>query len=61
MRISKLFIDRQAADHPVTRSIQARLAVPSELVQNARQVHEAVASTPDPIQSGKEILYLTRN
>ena len=61
MRISKLFIDRQVADHPVTRSIQARLAVPSESVQNARQVHEAIASTPDPVRSGKEILYLTRN
>lgn len=61
MRISKLFINQQIADHPLARSIRARLDVPSEYVQNARQVHAAVASTPDPVQSGKEILYLTRN
>ncbi len=61
MHISKLFINRQVADYPLTRSIQARLNVPSEFVQNARQVHDAVASAADPVQSGKEILYLTRN
>lgn len=61
MRISKLFIDQQVADHPLTRSIQACLNVPSESVQNARQVHAVVASAPDPVKSGKEILYLTRN
>ncbi|MDJ0986400.1 MAG: DNA photolyase [Desulfobacterales bacterium] len=61
MRISKLFIDQQVSDHPLTRSIQARLKAPVEIVQNARQVHAAVASAPDPIQSGKEILYLSRN
>ncbi len=61
MRISKLFIDRQVADHPLTQSIQARLDVPTIIVQDARQVHEMVASTADPVQSGKEILYLSRN
>ena len=61
MRISKLFIDRQVADHPLTRSIQARLDVPCESVQSSKEVHDAVASAPDPVKSGKEVLYLTRN
>lgn len=61
MGIAKLFIDRQVAGHPLTQSIQARLNVPVVTVQSAREVHEAVASTPDPVQSGKEILFLTRN
>jgi spore photoproduct lyase len=61
MQISKLFINRQVADHPMTRSIQSRLKLPSEQVQNAQQVYEAISSAPDPVQRGKETLYLTRN
>ncbi|MGD2185473.1 MAG: DNA photolyase [Desulfobacterales bacterium] len=61
MRISKLFIDRQVAGHPITRSIQSRLKLASEEVQNAQQVYEVVSSAADPIQRGKETLYLTRN
>jgi spore photoproduct lyase len=61
MRISKLFINLQIADHPVTRSIRSRLKLPAETVQNSRQVYEAVSSAPDPVQQGKETLYLTRN
>jgi spore photoproduct lyase len=61
MRISKLFINRQVADHPITRSIQSRLKLPPETVSNAQQAYEAVSSAPDPVQQGKETLYLTRN
>jgi spore photoproduct lyase len=61
MRIAKLFIDRQVADHPTTRSIQARLNVPSELIQNAQEAYTAISRAADPVQKGKEILYLTRN
>jgi spore photoproduct lyase len=61
MRISKLFINRQVADHPMTRSIQSRLKLPAETVQNAQQVYETVSSAPDPVRQGKETLYLTRN
>ncbi|MEJ2221640.1 MAG: DNA photolyase [Desulfobacterales bacterium] len=61
MQISKLFIDRQVADHPVTRSIQSRLQLPAETVRNARQVYEAVSAARDPVRQGKETLYLTRN
>jgi DNA repair photolyase len=61
MEISKLFIDRQVADHPVTQSIQFRLKLPFDVVQTAQQVYEIVSSAADPVQRGKEFLYLTRN
>jgi spore photoproduct lyase len=61
MRISKLFINRQVAEHPMTRSIQSRLKLTAKTVQNAQQVYEAVSSAPDPVRQGKETLYLTRN
>jgi len=61
MQISKLFIDRQVADHPMTQSIKARLKLPFETVKDAQQVYEAVLSASDPVQQGKETLYLTRN
>jgi spore photoproduct lyase len=61
MRISKLFIDKQVAGHPAARSICLRLKVPSEIVASASQVYEAVSAAADPVQRGKEILYLTRN
>ena len=61
MRISKLFINREVADHPTTRSIQSRLNVPSESVQNSQQVYATISRAADPVQQGKEILYLTRN
>ncbi len=61
MQISKLFIDRQVAGHPTTRSIQSRLKLPSETVKSAQQVYETILSASDPVQQGKETLYLTRN
>ena len=61
MRISKLFIDKQVADHPTAQSIRSRLGVPAEIAEGARQVYEAVSAAADPVKRGKEILYLTRN
>jgi spore photoproduct lyase len=61
MRISRLFINRQVADHPMTRTIQSRFRMPGETVRDAQQVYQAVLSAPDPVKQGKETLYLTRN
>lgn len=61
MRISKLFIDKQVIDHPTARSIRLRLNVPTDIVESAGQVYEAVSAAADPVQRGKETLYLTRN
>lgn len=61
MTLTTLYIDQQIADNPTTRSIQARLNVPTEIVQRPQQVYEAISSAADPVQQGKKILYLTRN
>lgn len=61
MRISKLFINRQVAEHPITQSVMSHLDLPPEVVRNTRQVYEAISATPDPVRQGKETLYLTRN
>jgi spore photoproduct lyase len=61
MRVTKLFIDRQVVDQPEVRSIRLQLKVPSEIVDSAGQVYAAVSRAADPVQKGKEILYLTRN
>jgi spore photoproduct lyase len=61
MRISKLFIDKQVADHPTARSIRSRMDVPAEIVESAGRVYQEVSAAEDPVKRGKEILYLTRN
>ena len=61
MSISKLYIDHNVADFPQVISIQSRLNVPSAIVHDTREVFESVSSADDPVQKGKEILFLTRN
>ncbi len=59
--ISKIYIDRQVAETPETLAVQSRLNAPCELVDDAGSVFEAVSSADDPVQKGKEVLFLTRN
>ena len=61
MQISKLLIDKQVVNHPTVQSIRLRLNVPTEIVESAGQVYDAVSAASDPVKRGKEILYLTRN
>ncbi len=61
MPILKLFIDKHVIDSPQTISIQSRLNVPFEIVQDAREVFESVSCADDPVQKGKETLFLTAN
>lgn len=61
MALTKFFIDRQAADSPQALAIQSRLRLPSEIVDDARDVYDYVSSADDPVQKGKETLFLTRN
>ena len=61
MSISKLFIDHDVADLPQVISIGSRLNAPSAIVHDTREVFEHVLSADDPVQKGKEILFLTRN
>ncbi|MBW2569246.1 MAG: DNA photolyase [Deltaproteobacteria bacterium] len=61
MPILKLYIDRKVADLPGVVSMKSRFNLPFSIVQNAREVFEAVSSADDPVQKGKEVLFLTQN
>lgn len=60
-RLSSLYIDQQAEDIPRCFAIRSRLDMPSVTVQDAGKVFEVVSSADDPVQKGKETLFLTRN
>lgn len=61
MSITRLYIDREVVDRPNVAAIQSRLNVPAVIVRDAREVYDAVMAHTDPVQRGKEVLYLTRN
>lgn len=61
MPLLKLYIDQEVADSPEVASIKSRLNLPSETVQDAREVFELVSCAEDPVKKGKEILFLTQN
>jgi spore photoproduct lyase len=61
MQPLKLYIDQGVADSPEVVSIKSRLNLPSETVQDARELFELILSADDPVKKGKEILFLTKN
>jgi spore photoproduct lyase len=61
VKISQIFIDEQVKDAPIVAEIQSRLGILGKVICDASEVYQAVLRTKDPIQSGKEILFLTRN
>jgi spore photoproduct lyase len=61
MSIKKLYIDQTVIDEPLTALFRSRTRAPVEIVDNAREVFKQVLSFDDPIQRGKEVLFLTRN
>ena len=58
---SKLYIDKQVADSPEVLSIQSRINLPAIVVDDAKDVFDIVSAAEDPVQKGKEVLFLTRN
>jgi len=61
MFIKKLYIDHTVIDEPLTALFRSRMRVSFEIVENSREVFKQMLSSDDPIQKGKEVLYLTRN
>jgi len=57
----RLFIDAQVAELPLVTTIRSRLNRPAEVVDNPDEVYQHIRSAADPVQAGKETLYLTRN
>jgi len=61
MAIKKVYIDRKLANDRNTRKILAKLNAPFFLLEDPRDLFQEVLNAPDPIQKGKEVLYLTDN
>jgi len=61
MFIKKLYIDHTVVDEPLTALFRSRMSASVAIVENAGEVFKQVSSSDDPIQKGKEVLYLTRN
>jgi spore photoproduct lyase len=61
MTLSKIYIDQSVADSKPVRIICKRLNLPYKTVVNAQEVFDIVAAASDPVKTGKEILFLTKN
>ncbi|MCD6271552.1 MAG: DNA photolyase [Deltaproteobacteria bacterium] len=61
MKISTLYIDRQVSDSPLVKSIRSRIKAPAVVVEDSSRVYDILSRSDDPVQKGKEILFLTRN
>jgi len=57
----KIYIDQKIADSPLTESIRSRFKCPYLIVRNVKEVYSSIAQADDPVQKGKEILFITRN
>ncbi|CAN2046217.1 spore photoproduct lyase [Candidatus Magnetomoraceae bacterium gMMP-1] len=59
---SKVYIDQAIQTYPQTRAIVKQLLrIPYKIVNDAKEVYDAVSSSYDPVQKGKEVLFLTSN
>jgi len=61
MTVSVLYVDPAVMDAPAVGQIQSALNLSPIPAQTPKVVFDAVLAAADPIQKGKEILYLTRN
>ncbi|MBL0731710.1 MAG: DNA photolyase [Desulfosarcina sp.] len=61
MQISTLYIDLHVADSPLVESIRSRIKAPAVVVEDSSRVYDVLSRSDDPVQKGKEILFLTRN
>ncbi len=59
--LTKLLIDPQALDYPETRAIRMRLNISTEIVTDSKKVFQELLLSEDPVQAGKQVLYLTVN
>ncbi len=62
MAISQLYIDRDVENLPETLSVRDRVNAASVSIEDTDQVFRILSeNTGDPVQKGKETLFLTRN
>ena len=61
MTIDTLYIDTALKNDPVVDDLRQRIPVPVIWIQHAHQVYQHIHAGDDPIQRGKQALYLTQN
>jgi spore photoproduct lyase len=61
LKISTLYIDRQVSGSSLVKSIRSRIKAPAVVVEDSSRVYDILSRSDDPVQKGKEILFLTRN
>ncbi len=61
MKISTLFVDEEVKDYLLVSDIESRLGVKGKIIKNQDEVFQLVDNSQDPVQKGKEVLYLRRN
>ena len=60
--IKRLYVDRSVIHFPQVKHIEAKLKkVTARVVDSDKEVQQALTSEKDPIEAGKETLYLTKN
>lgn len=59
--ISKCYIHEPVANYKITTEIISKLKIPYEIVQDPIQVYQEVLAAKDPVQKGKESLFLVKN
>ncbi len=58
---SKLYIDQNVVHSKTAIAIREQIDCPYEIVENVQAFYKKLASDSDPVQKGKEILFLTPN
>jgi DNA repair photolyase len=61
MTYSKLYIHQDVIGYPQVKQILSRIQMPFDVVDGTDLLFEQISASKDPIQRGKEILFLTRN
>lgn len=61
MAIKKIYIEAAVAAEPQVLGICKRLGLPTETVAGAHDLFAMLAAAADPVQGGKEALFLTQN
>lgn len=61
VNITRLLIDQDVADLPVTRAVRACLDAPAQVIADPAEAYEWVRRSPHPVSAGKTLLWLTRN
>lgn len=61
MFIRRVYIDRRARSSPIVQSFLDRTRLSFEVVESAGEVYHHVSQARDPVQYGKECLFLTVN